>query len=78
MKLDDMFIVKVQLPLASNDPNPWAFVYDKTRKKIEKIIPVDGNILRVMKGRPKAYFRAGFKGNTFYLGTESEVPNPGW
>ena len=78
MKLDSVFIVKVQLPIITNDPNAGALVYDKTLKKFNEIVPIDENILLAMSGRPKAFFRSGFKGKTFYLGTESEVKDPGW
>jgi hypothetical protein len=80
MKLDEVFVVKVQLPLYSSDPQAMsqALVYDRTRKKINDMIQIDEHIVRAMRGRPKAFFRAGFEGDTFYLGTESEVPDPGW
>jgi len=76
-KPDSIFIVKLQVPLYSNCENPECLVYNEDRS-FETFVPLDENIKRAMKGRPKAFFRSGITKNTFYLGTESEVPDPGW
>lgn len=79
MKVDKVFIVKVQVPLMSNsaDAMKRCLVYNEDRS-FKDYFPIDKNIKRAMKGRPKAFFRAGMMGDTFVLGTESEVPDPGW
>jgi hypothetical protein len=72
-----VFVVKLQVPIASSDPNPQCLVYNEDRSK-QWFVPIDANIKRAMKGRPKAFFPAELKGKTLLLGTESEVPDQGW
>ena len=80
VKVEQCFTVKVQLPVVTNDPEAArsALVYDETRRRFNSLVPIDEHITRAMRGRYKAFFRAGFVGETFVLGTESEVPDPGW
>jgi hypothetical protein len=77
MTIDKIFVVKLQVPIFSSDPHAQCLVYNEDRS-FETFVPMDENIERAMKGRPKAFFRSGLTGKTFYLGTESEVPDPGW
>jgi hypothetical protein len=50
-------IVKVQLPLASNEAQPPALVYDEKRS-FQAMVPVTKEIKDAMKGKPKAFFHA--------------------
>lgn len=51
-------IVKVQLPLASNEENPQALVYNHDRT-VEGFLPLSVTLLKGFKpGEAKAYFHA--------------------
>jgi hypothetical protein len=50
-------IIKLQVPLASSEPNPKALVYNQDRS-VEQMFPISPEIMKLMKGRPKAYFVA--------------------
>ena len=68
-------IVKVQLPLSSNEPEPEALIYNKNRSLFQTF-PVE-LVAGIMQGRPKAYFNAQWVdgGDLILL---DEVENPGW
>lgn len=68
-------IVKVQLPVATNEEWPLALVYDKQRK-IQEQIPVTPSLLDMLRGidgavRPKAFFEAALLDGTLVLGKEA-------
>ena len=48
-------IYKVQVPLASNEVPPLALVYNEKRNH-EGLFPVTDDLLKIMKGRHKAFF----------------------
>ncbi|WP_028164138.1 hypothetical protein [Bradyrhizobium elkanii] len=48
-------IVKVQVPLASNDPKAPALIYDRHQKHVTQQ-KLDYTILKLMGTDPKAYF----------------------
>lgn len=55
-------IVKIQIPLASNEPDPPALVYNEDRS-IEQTFPLNRAIVDMLtdsngKTKPKAYFEA--------------------
>jgi hypothetical protein len=52
-----LMIVKVQIPLSSNEPEPTALVYDQSRK-YEVFMPVTDELKKQMSGLPKKYFYA--------------------
>ena len=55
----DLMIVKVQLPLSSNEVEPMALVYDENRQ-FEVFLPVTDGLKQEMSGLPKKYFYAYF------------------
>lgn len=48
-------IVKIQLPLATNDPDPKVLVYNEKRS-FQAMLPVTDEIKRAMCGDVKAFF----------------------
>jgi hypothetical protein len=50
-------IVKVQLPLATNEPEPMALFYTEG-KKFMILLPIDKHLLKKMKDDNKAFFYA--------------------
>lgn len=50
-------VLKIQVPLASNQENPPCLVYDQTRK-FRTFVPLTSEIKRLLKGDPKGYFEA--------------------
>lgn len=58
-------IVKVQLPL-NDDGEPLALIYDRGRT-FEGLVPLNEGVLRVMNGRPKAFFKAKIVGKQIEL-----------
>lgn len=68
-------IVKVQLPVVTNEEWPLALVYDKQRK-IQEQIPVTPSLLDMMCGtdgavRLKAFFEAVLLNGALVLGKEA-------
>lgn len=55
-------VVKVQLPLSTNDPVPKAMVYDETRS-FQKQIPVTSALRKKMGSTAKRFFYATVTGN---------------
>ncbi|MHA1572979.1 MAG: hypothetical protein ACTSX8_03210 [Alphaproteobacteria bacterium] len=53
--LEGVTIFKVQMPLASNDPEPKALIYNASRSS-SAMVPVDDTIRDAMQDRPKAFF----------------------
>lgn len=53
--LEGTTIFKVQMPLATNDANPKALVYNASRSS-SAFLDIDSALLIAMKDRPKAYF----------------------
>lgn len=68
-------VVKIQVPLASNEVTPMALVYNQKRD-FETFLGLSDDLLEVIGDRPKAYFKARFDDNNIEL--IEEVPNPGW
>ena len=50
-------IVKVQIPIATNDPNAQPLVYNKSRSR-RAFQPLDAATKRALGNDDKAYFRA--------------------
>jgi hypothetical protein len=73
-------IVKVQIPLFSNDPDAPALVYSKDRKTVDEMIPMEEippHVLLVVETRGgKAYFNCEIDGEAIMI--LDEVENPGW
>ena len=75
-------IVKIQLPVASNDPNPKALVYNEERD-LEFLMPVEATLITAMGGHPKKFFDVDFIPDPQVKGAEKlvineEVTDPGW
>lgn len=68
-------IFKVQVPLESNDPNPPALAYNRTRS-IQSFIPMSEELRIVMDGAPKKFFYAEKVGGT--LAIDGEAPAQDW
>jgi hypothetical protein len=68
-------IVKVQLPLITNEEVPLAFIYDETRN-FQALVPVTSELLRIMEGSSKRFFKATLVQRNIELG--KEVEDPGW
>jgi hypothetical protein len=49
-------IVKIQIPLTSNENDSYALVYDKTRVFME-MIPITDDLLVFLDGDVKGFFR---------------------
>jgi hypothetical protein len=63
-------IVKVQIALAGNMPEPWCIVYDENRVMLYHG-PFGGDVEQRMAGRPKAFFEAGLDGDSLVIGDEA-------
>lgn len=67
-------IVKVQLPLVTNDPDPCALIYNASRS-VEYMAPLSEpfgkDLIRIMRGRPKAFFHAKLVGTILHIGDEA-------
>ena len=50
-------IVKVQVPLSSNEEDPPALVYNKDRS-VQHGVPVTWELIDALDGKPKAFFYA--------------------
>ena len=70
-------IVKLQVPLASNDPNAGALVYSRDRS-FHTFIPMDEAVEEVMRGRPKAFFYVNFDKKRDEFAFEGEAPWQEW
>lgn len=70
-------IVKVQLPLSTNEPEPLALVYNENRK-YDVFMRITPDLIKVMEGRPKAFFHATYDkvANNTILG--KEAPHQPW
>lgn len=68
-------IVKIQVPLATTGSHPQCLVYNEDHS-VETMMPYDGTMMNLMKGRFKAFFRADFVGSD--LSILGEVADPGW
>jgi hypothetical protein len=62
-----MPIVKVQVPLATNDPNTPALIYDEFKTQMTQQT-LDDITVRLMKNDAKAFFEAKWNGNRWQLG----------
>lgn len=73
-----MTIFKIQIPLVSSEANPSALAYPKTRNP-DVYIPVTLELLKKMKGRPKAFFYCNyFSGQGDRLEIIKEAPWQKW
>jgi hypothetical protein len=77
MKTVDVF--KIQVPLKSTDPKPKALVYNE-RRTIQFEMWLSPEILKVMKGRPKAYFVCEYfpEAARLDIAQEADDQEPGW
>jgi hypothetical protein len=51
------FIVKVQWPIGSSEPDPPVLIYNEDRSLL-KVMPTSEALRKAMNGRPKVYFWA--------------------
>ena len=75
MSKDLQQIVKLQIPLSSNTPNPGALVYNKDRSYLAEI-PITKQIRRLLKDRLKIYVLATIKNGVITL--SDEQPAQDW
>jgi len=68
-------IVKVQLPLASSDPNPLPLIYDKEMAHPVQQ-PINSKTLAALNGDVKGYFQATFDGDVWIIG--KRLPDQLW
>ena len=66
------FIVKVQVPLASNHPEPEALIYNQDRSLMQQF-PMSKALRQLMKGYDKRYFHAGFDKGTLTIGKPTKA-----
>ena len=64
-------IVKVQLPLVSNEAEPKALIYNADRS-IEYMPSVDDELRSLMGDRDKAFFHAELVGSILQIGNEAD------
>ena len=76
-KLKKGSIVKVQLPLMSNDPQPLALVYNRSRSYDVDMI-VSKALIKAMKGQPKKFWYAHYDPETNNTVLEREAPVQNW
>jgi hypothetical protein len=69
-------IIKVQLPLYSNEKNPEAFIYNEDRS-VTVMLPVSQDIIDAMDGEPKKYFHATVSKKGI-LNIKAEAPWQDW
>ena len=60
------FIVKVQIPVMTNSPNPQALVYDEYRR-VEQQFPISKELKAAMGMAHKRYFFAHMEGTELHL-----------
>lgn len=70
-------IVKVQIPLWSNDPDAMALVYGKGHKN-RGFMPLNEMLLSAMNGAPKKFFTATISKDEININFADEVKDPGW
>jgi hypothetical protein len=75
MSKDLQQIVKLQIPLSSNTPNPGALVYNKDHSYLAEI-PITKQIRRLLKDRLKIYVLATIKNGVITL--SDEQPAQDW
>lgn len=68
-------IIKMQLPLATTQETARALAYNEDRTW-ERFIDLDQDILKLMGGRPRAFFEVAVRGDQIRF--IKEVPDPGW
>lgn len=71
------FVVKIQVPIMSNDPEPKCLVYNEDRSFTSNTLPADDPFISaLMEGEAKAYFEVR------YVGTKLELlrrmPDQDW
>lgn len=63
-------IIKIQLPLSTNEPTPLALIYNKSRKFYVQY-PVDDELLKLMtmdeRPEPKLFFKAHLDKNNYLV-----------
>ena len=71
-------IVKVQVPLASSDPNPPAMVYNRGKQWLALVglNELPQRVIDAAKITGKAYFRAELSGGDIVF--HEQVPLPNW
>lgn len=69
------FIVKVQLPVVTSDPQPKCLVYDQSRR-IEREFPATRALRKTMGGSLKRYFYAHLMDGELPL--EGRAPEQTW
>lgn len=75
--MEKEIVVKVQVPLLSNEESPSALVYDKSRKNTV-FCDVSPELLEIMGGQPEKYFMAQVRRDSIHILFDKEVANPGW
>jgi hypothetical protein len=61
------FIIKIQTPLATNEPEPKALMYNE-RRTFQQMVPINSRIVQLMAGQPKRYFNATLQRGTLQIG----------
>jgi hypothetical protein len=69
------FTIKLQIPITTNDPEPMALLYAEP-PSIDVYTAITKDVLRLLHGRGKAYFKARVSNGRIIIGRE--VENPGW
>jgi len=62
-----MIVVKVQIPLVTNDPHAPALIYDRNRKH-QVLQKLDAKTREQMGSSVKAFFRAEWDGEEWKIG----------
>ena len=71
------FVVKVQLPLSSNNRDAGALVYNKDRT-FEALISIDDELVQGMEGRAKKFFEARLGDDGESLVLVGDAPEQEW
>lgn len=70
MSAEEKFIVKVQLPLYSNRPNPKALVYNEDRSVMLEVV-ITHQVGLVMGSLYKRFMWAHMDGSNLWIGDEA-------
>ena len=70
-------IIKVQLPISTNDPNAQALMYNKDRSW-EGLYPIDQTVLDMMHGEFKRFFYADITDEGHTVSIFSNAPWQEW
>lgn len=70
-------IVKVQVPIATNEPTAMAMVYNKSRD-FQVFMEITPELMKAMDGRFKAFFKAHYDQQNNNTILEAEAPQQNW